>query len=106
MSSAVTTAAHVHGYSRIDTPMFEDTDLFLRTVGAETDIAQKEMYSFEDRGGQPITLRPEGTAGCAGPTCNTDSTTRPSRSVSSTSAQCSVTTAPRRGATANFTSSE
>ena len=63
VSSAVTTAAHVHGYSRIDTPLFEDTDLFLRTVGAETDIAQKEMYSFEDRGGQPITLRPEGTAG-------------------------------------------
>lgn len=50
------------GYSRIDTPAFEDTRLFLRTVGSETDIVQKEMYSFMDRGGQDLTLRPEGTA--------------------------------------------
>lgn len=55
-------AAHTSGYSRIDTPVFEDTGLFKRTVGEETDIVQKEMYSFEDRGGQEVTLRPEGTA--------------------------------------------
>jgi histidyl-tRNA synthetase len=42
--------------------MFEDTDLFLRSVGKETDIVSKEMYTFEDRGGRSLTLRPEGTA--------------------------------------------
>ncbi|MBP39195.1 MAG: histidine--tRNA ligase [Dehalococcoidia bacterium] len=50
------------GYSRIDTPTFEDTNLFQRGVGDATDIVQKEMYSFEDHGGELITLRPEGTA--------------------------------------------
>ncbi len=50
------------GYGRIDTPMFESTDLFQRGVGDETDIVQKEMYSFEDLGGDSLTLRPEGTA--------------------------------------------
>ncbi len=61
-AAAVTQAAYVHGYRRIDTPIFEETGLFLRTVGEETDIVQKEMYSFDDRGGTNITLRPEGTA--------------------------------------------
>ena len=50
------------GYERIDTPSFEDTKLFQRGVGDATDIVQKEMYSFEDHGGDSITLRPEGTA--------------------------------------------
>ncbi len=62
VSRTATAAAHAHGYRRIDTPIFEDTTLFQRTVGEETDIVQKEMYNFEDRGGQEITLRPEGTA--------------------------------------------
>ena len=61
-AATVTQAAHVHGYRRIDTPVFEETGLFLRTVGEETDIVQKEMYSFDDRGGTNITLRPEETA--------------------------------------------
>lgn len=50
------------GYAQIDTPIFESTTLFKRGVGDETDIVQKEMYSFEDMGGSPLTLRPEGTA--------------------------------------------
>jgi histidyl-tRNA synthetase len=50
------------GFGRIETPLFETTDLFQRGVGDETDIVQKEMYSFEDNGGDMITLRPEGTA--------------------------------------------
>ena len=50
------------GYQRIDTPSFEDTKLFQRGVGDATDIVRKERYSFEDRGGASITLRPEGTA--------------------------------------------
>lgn len=49
-------------YKEIRTPIFEHTDLFLRGVGDTTDIVQKEMYSFQDRGGREITLRPEGTA--------------------------------------------
>lgn len=52
----------LYGYEQIDTPTFEDTGLFVRSVGAETDIVQKEMYTFEDKGGHSITLRPEGTA--------------------------------------------
>jgi histidyl-tRNA synthetase len=50
------------GYGRIETPAFEETDLFARGVGASTDIVQKEMFSFTDQGGRELTLRPEGTA--------------------------------------------
>ncbi len=52
----------LYGYRRIQTPGFEDTDLFKRTAGAGSDIVQKEMYTFEDEGGRSLTLRPEGTA--------------------------------------------
>ena len=55
-------AAATFGYERIDTPTIEDADLFLRGVGEITDIVEKETYTFEDRGGDRITLRPEGTA--------------------------------------------
>jgi len=50
------------GYSRLDTPVFEDSGLFVRSVGEGTDIVEKEMYTFLDRGGDSNTLRPEGTA--------------------------------------------
>ena len=50
------------GYNRIETPVFESTELFVRGVGGATDIVQKEMYSFDDGGGRSLTLRPEGTA--------------------------------------------
>jgi histidyl-tRNA synthetase len=52
----------VFGYRRIDTPGFEDTDLIVRTSGGGSDIVQKETYTFEDRGGRSLTLRPEATA--------------------------------------------
>ena len=52
----------LYGYRRIQTPAFEDTELFRRTSGAGSDIVQKEMYTFEDEGGRSLTLRPEGTA--------------------------------------------
>ncbi len=59
-------AAHrvckAYGYQEIRTPVFEDTALFQRGVGDTTDVVQKEMYTFEDKGGRSITLRPEGTA--------------------------------------------
>lgn len=50
------------GYERIETPVFEATELFARGVGASTDIVRKEMFTFEDAGGRSLTLRPEGTA--------------------------------------------
>jgi histidyl-tRNA synthetase len=52
----------LYGYRRIDTPGFEDTELIVRTSGGGSDIVQKETYTFEDRGGRSLTLRPEGTA--------------------------------------------
>jgi histidyl-tRNA synthetase len=51
------------GYGEIRTPTFERTELFVRGIGEGTDIVSKEMYTFEDRGGRSVTLRPEGTAG-------------------------------------------
>ena len=60
-ATAIQTARQF-GYQQIDTPMFEHTGLFRRGVGGETDIVQKEMYSFDDLGGESLTLRPEGTA--------------------------------------------
>ncbi len=60
--TALAAAAQSFGYARIDTPIFEDAALFARAVGEETDVVQKEMYRFLDRGGQEVTLRPEGTA--------------------------------------------
>ena len=51
------------GYAYVETPTFEDTELFARGVGASTDIVTKEMFTFTDRGGRSLTLRPEGTAG-------------------------------------------
>lgn len=54
-----------YGYKEIRTPLFEHTDLFIRGVGETTDIVEKEMYTFTDRGGRSLTLRPEGTASVA-----------------------------------------
>ena len=57
--------AQSYGYSEIRTPVFEHTELFLRSVGDTTDVVQKEMYTFKDKGNRSITLRPEGTASVA-----------------------------------------
>jgi histidyl-tRNA synthetase len=53
-----------HGYREIRLPLLEKTELFKRSIGEVTDIVEKEMYTFEDRNGDSLTLRPEGTAGC------------------------------------------
>nr|WP_175581313.1 histidine--tRNA ligase [Thalassospira sp. HF15] len=55
----------LYGYHRMTTPIFEFTEVFARTLGDTSDVVTKEMYTFEDRGGEQITLRPEGTAGIA-----------------------------------------
>lgn len=56
------TVANLYGYQELRTPIIEPTELFVRSVGEDTDIVQKEMYTFTDKGGRSITLRPEGTA--------------------------------------------
>src|SRR5882762_9433160 len=55
-------AMSLHGYREVRTPLFEATDLFVRSVGESTDIVRKELYTFQDRKGRSLTLRPEGTA--------------------------------------------
>ena len=55
--------ARLGGYQRVRTPVFEHTEVFARGVGASTDVVQKEMYTFTDKGDRSLTLRPEGTAG-------------------------------------------
>lgn len=55
--------SHAYGFQEIRVPLFELTDLFARTIGATTDIVEKEMYTFPDRDGKSLTLRPEATAG-------------------------------------------
>ena len=54
----------LHGYRQIRTPIIESTQLFSRSIGEETDVVSKEMYTFEDRNGDSLSLRPEGTASC------------------------------------------
>lgn len=54
--------ANLYGYRYVETPAFEPTELFVRTSGATSDVVQKEMYTFQDKGGRRLTLRPEGTA--------------------------------------------
>jgi histidyl-tRNA synthetase len=62
LAAAAAGLARSFGYRRVETPAFEHTDLFARGVGESTDIVTKEMYTFEDKGGRSLTLRPEGTA--------------------------------------------
>ena len=63
MEQSMLEIAQHFGYHEIRTPVFEHTELFQRYVGDTTDVVQKEMYTFNDKGGRSITLRPEGTAG-------------------------------------------
>lgn len=63
VQQAFATAIRTAGYEHIELPIFEETALFARGVGESTDVVSKEMYTFEDRGGRSVTLRPEGTAG-------------------------------------------
>ena len=63
LENAARDVFHRYSFSEIRTPIFERTDVFVRNLGTETDVVQKEMYTCEDRGGGSLTLRPEGTAG-------------------------------------------
>ncbi|GAB5450401.1 MAG: histidine--tRNA ligase [Halioglobus sp.] len=64
LEQTVSSVLTAYGYSEIRLPILEKTALFSRSIGEVTDIVEKEMYSFEDRNGDSLTLRPEGTAGC------------------------------------------
>src|SRR5438045_5667350 len=55
--------AEIYGFAEIATPLVEFTEVFTRPIGEHTDIVSKEMYTFRDRGGEEVTLRPENTAG-------------------------------------------
>ncbi len=61
LEKKITEITGLYGYGRIETPVFEDSSLYTRSTGEYTDIVQKEMYTFEDRGGNALSLRPEGT---------------------------------------------
>ncbi|MCD7796338.1 MAG: histidine--tRNA ligase [Clostridiales bacterium] len=63
IEATVIDIAEKYGYKEMRTPVFEHTELFQRGVGDTTDVVQKEMYTFDDKGGRSITLKPEGTAG-------------------------------------------
>lgn len=65
IESTCLSVAEKFGYKEMRTPVFEHTELFQRGVGDTTDVVQKEMYTFDDKGGRSITLRPEGTSGAA-----------------------------------------
>nr|WP_306416329.1 histidine--tRNA ligase [Vibrio sp. D449a] len=64
VENAVKSVVSAYGYNEVRMPIVEETNLFSRAVGEETDVVSKEMYTFEDRNGDSLTLRPEGTAGC------------------------------------------
>ena len=64
LEKVVQDVVHAYGYQEIRLPIVEKTELFKRSIGEVTDIVEKEMYTFEDRNGDSLTLRPEGTAGC------------------------------------------
>jgi len=64
VESIIRNVAASYGYSEIRMPVLESTQLFKRSIGEVTDIVEKEMYTFDDRNGESVTLRPEGTASC------------------------------------------
>ncbi len=64
LENTVKNVISAYGYNEVRMPIVEETNLFSRAVGEETDVVSKEMYTFDDRNGDSLTLRPEGTAGC------------------------------------------
>ena len=84
-----------YGYSEIRLPIVEQTPLFKRAIGEVTDVVEKEMYTFEDRNGDSLTLRPEGTAGCV------RAGIEHGLLYNQEQRQCSVTSARRKVATAS-----
>ncbi len=88
-----------YGYAEIRTPLVEVTDLFKRSIGEVTDIVEKEMYSFDDRNGDSLSLRPEGTASCVRAAISMVCWS--SRSASGTAGPCFGTSGPSTGVIAS-----
>ena len=101
------TARRVAGrfnYRSVATPIFEFTEVFARTLGETSDVVTKEMYTFADKGGDSLTLRPENTAGVARAFISGTSGSN-CRSNISTAGRCSAMSVRRRGGCANSTRS-
>ena len=97
--------ATLYGFEEWATPIFEDTRVFSRGLGDTSDVVSKEMYVFEDRGGESVTLRPENTAGVCRPGRPTASPSRTCPARSSMPGRCSATSGRRRAATGSSTRS-
>ena len=91
------------GFREIRTPVFEHTELFQRGVGETTDVVQKEMYTFDDKGGRSISLRPEGTR--SAPSSSTAFLTKRCRRSSATCSTATATRSRRRADGENSSSS-
>ncbi len=95
----------LYGFSEIRVPILEKTELFCRSIGDSTDIVEKEMYSFVDKGENKVTMRPEGTASIMRASSNTSFMRLIRLPNSITWVPCSVMNGPKRGVTASFTRS-
>jgi histidyl-tRNA synthetase len=103
METAALEVLSSYGYEEIRLPVIESTDLFARSIGEVTDIVEKEMYSFNDRNDESMTLRPEGTAGCVRAVVQHNIARHPSGS--GTWAPCFATSDRKRVASDSFISS-
>ena len=97
--------ARLYGYREMATPIFEFTELFARGIGETTDVVSKEMYTFTDRGGESLTLRPEYTAGICRAFVSNGAHPAAAAEVLLPRARCSATSGRRRAATASSTRS-
>ena len=93
----------LYRFRRIEMPVFEKTEVFSRSIGETTDVVSKEMYTFDDRGGESLTLRPEFTAGIARAYLTNGWQQHAPLKVA-THGHCSATNARKRAATASSTS--
>ena len=97
--------ATLYGFEEWATPIFEDTRVFSRGLGDTSDVVSKEMYTFEDRGGESVTLRPENTAGVCRALVTNGLTQSTCPARSSMPGRCSATSGRRRAATGSSTRS-
>ena len=93
----------LYGFQRVEVPVFEQTAVFARSLGESTDVVSKEMYTFQDRGGDSITLRPEFTAGISRAYI-TEGWQQYAPLKVATHGPCSATSARKRAASASSTS--
>lgn len=105
IEAAMREIAENYGFYEMRTPVFEHTELFERGVGDTTDVVQKEMYTFSDKGGRSITLRPEGTSGAVRAFLENGLFNEPMPQKSTTSPHATATKNRRQAGSANSTSS-